>query len=226
MRTVGIELEYGDIRPCFLAKHLPDGWETLGDSSIKNSDGTWSLAGSMSHLGAEVRTLSGHPLDWYDGVLDAVLQPIANLGGVPNRTCGLHVHVGTFPAERELLIQIARYFQKNPVAKLAKATSLRRGRALRPIDDILIHHLETQPLETLEGMASWHVDGRHNVYREREVNVLSVVKRGTLEYRMFASTLKREEILASIQWCLELTEACLSGGNLPQPKGPLPPPIR
>ena len=227
MRTIGVELEYADVQPKRLQPLLPEGWETLGDSSICNSDHSWSEYGRMNVWGAEVRTTKGHPLAWYkDGSLAFILRSVRDLGGTANASCGLHIHIGTFESGRENLVKVADYFFRNPVAKLAGTSAKRMKKQCAPIDRKLLNDFSTMDLDTLAGLGVVFPDGQHNFHRQREVNALSLLKFGTIEYRMFASTLDERHILAAIEWCLELTEACMHDLPLPLPTGALPPPIR
>jgi len=80
-------------------------------------------------------------------------------------------------------------------------------------------------LDRLRELSSAFVNGEHNYHRQREVNVLSLLKFGTIEYRMFASTLDDSQVLAAIHWCIALTDACMNDRDLPLPTGALPPEI-
>lgn len=80
-------------------------------------------------------------------------------------------------------------------------------------------------LDRLRVLSSAFENGEHNYHRQREVNVLSLLKFGTIEYRMFASTLEESQVLAAIHWCIALTDACMNDRELPPPMGPLPPSI-
>lgn len=226
MRTIGVELEYADVQPKNIKRFLPDGWETLGDSSIRNSDRSWSKYGKMNVLGAEVRTIKGQPLSWYkNGTLSTVLTIVQNLGGIANATCGMHIHIGTFTPSRERLLSVADYFYRNPVARLAGTSSERIKKQCSPIDRELLNDFLTMDLDQLVSLCVAFPNGHHNFHRQREVNALSLLKYGTIEYRMFASTLDEQHILTAMEWCLALTDAYLNNHEVPLPKGPLPPPV-
>ncbi|GAB4334321.1 MAG: hypothetical protein Kow0089_03460 [Desulfobulbaceae bacterium] len=225
-RTIGIELEFANVRPIDLQPHLPPGWETIGDSSIRNTDGTWSRYGKMDVSGAEVRTILPHPLSWYsEERLSLVLSAVGEQDGKPNRYCGLHVHVGTFSRDRDMMLRVAGYFRRNSIAELAGTIPRRIRKQCAPIDRNLLAALARRDLEDLRLLCDARADGRNNPFREREVNGLSLLKYGTIEFRVFASTLHAREIIAAIRWSLELTDACLQDGPLPVPEGPLPQPI-
>lgn len=96
-RTIGVELEYANVRGIDLAEHFPEFWEVAGDSSIRNTDGSWSKIGRKDVQGAELKTIVAHPVSWYTKtLLRGVFKVVRDLGGKPNRSCGLHIHVGTF----------------------------------------------------------------------------------------------------------------------------------
>lgn len=226
MRTIGVELEYADVQPKTLKKFLPEGWETLGDSSIRNSDRSWSQYGEMNVWGAEVRTIKGQPLSWYkNGNLSTVLCSVQNLGGIVNGSCGMHIHIGTFKPSRKTFLSVADYFYRNPVAGLAGTSFKRMKKQCSPIDRELLNDFLTMDIDKLKTLCVVFPNGQHNYHRQREVNALSLLKYGTIEYRMFASSLDEQHILTAIEWCLALTDACLNNLEVPLPGGRLPPPV-
>lgn len=222
--TFGIELEFVDIRTVFLRKHLPQGWECQGDNSLQNTDGSWSNQFNPMALGSEVKTQGGYELETLVAQIPSIYETVAGLGGTVNKTCGLHVHVGIEGSTPDLILPLMRYFASSPsFGKAVGASAKRRGRQCMRITAKEVQ-MVAETIHDLDNLAkiSARAPFQHVHLRQLEVNVLSLLHHGTVEYRAFNQTMNPDLAINCIRYADEVTRAALAGDLFPLPTYPLP----
>lgn len=222
--TLGIELEFADVRAQLLRKHLPEGWCSSGDNSIRNTDGTFSESKNPMSLGAEVRTEGGHTLESLIPGIHAVYELVSRMGGTVTANCGLHVHVGFGDWDADTMMQLVRYFgSSRPFGEIVKASKHRRKWFCAPVDHQFVADVAARKddLPLLKSLIA-RVPMQRAPYRERDVNVLSLLDHGTIEYRAFNQTMSPELAINCLRYAHSVTVAALTGAPLPLPTSPLP----
>lgn len=222
--TFGIELEFVDIRTVFLRKHLPEGWECQGDNSLQNTDGSWSNHFNPMALGSEVKTQGGYDLETLVAKIPTIYDIVSGMGAAVNKTCGLHVHVGIEGSTPDLILPLMRYFASSPsFGKAVGASAKRRGRQCMRITAKEVQQVaETiHDLDKLKEISA-RAPFQHVHLRQLEVNVLSLLHHGTVEYRAFNQTMNPDLAINCIRYADEVTRAALAGATFPTPSYPLP----
>lgn len=222
--TFGIELEFSEVRTQFLRKRLPAGWECRGDNSIRNFDNSWSDHDNPMAKGSEVKTIGGYDLDTLIAQVPEVYSVVSELGGEVNGTCGLHVHVGFGEWTPKQLMQLVRYFASSPsFAKTVGASASRISKQCRRVTPAVVKEIaeNVHDLDKLKQM-SIRVPRVHVFIRQLEVNVLSLLHHGTVEYRAFNQTMSPELAINCLRYANEVTAAALAGEPFPTPSYALP----
>lgn len=227
--TFGIELEFADIRTTFLRKHLPPGWECQGDNSIRNSDGSYSLFLNPSSLGTEVKTIGGFNLPDLIAQLPVIYGLVAERGGCVTKSCGLHVHVSFGSWTTDHLLSLATYFLEQPsFAEAVKCSKIRTKNQCSRVSEKMVRTIEKykdEPeLKTLKYLSA-KIAHQYVEFRQVEVNVLSLLHHGTIEYRAFNQTMDVQCAINCARYADEVTRAALAGLPMPLPTYPLPRPL-
>lgn len=224
--TFGIELEFADVRSHFLRKHLPAGWEAQGDNSIRNSDGTLSDHSNPMSLGAEVKTVGGWALDSLIAEIPAIYELVAGMGGTVNASTGLHVHVAFGEWGAEDIMRLLRYFGSSPAfGPLVGISKLRQKWFCSPVNIQFVSEVASYLVAgDLDGLKQKiaRVPRQRAPFRERDVNVLSLLDHGTIEYRAFSQTMNPDLAINCLKYSAEVTKAALAGAPLPHPTLTLP----
>lgn len=222
--TFGIELEFVDIRTVFLRKRTPSGWECQGDNSLQNTDGSWSNHFNPMSLGSEIKTIGGYDRDELIAQIPGIYETVADMGGAVNKTCGLHVHVGIEGSSPDLILPLMRYFASSPsFGKTVGASAKRRGRQCMRVTAKEVQ-MVAETIHDLEALSkiSARAPFQHVHLRQLEVNVLSLLHHGTVEYRAFNQTMNPDLAINCIRYADEVTLAALAGSSFPLPSYPLP----
>jgi len=241
MSTVGLELEWADVDTRTPISPELGAWNH-NDYTIVNSDGhandprctRWFFGGEIN----TAPTTTAHDQAGIVGELAALLQPIINY------RCNTHVHVKPdidLTRDVNTLLRVAKFFRaaepfvyKNlepiPVPERrdyeseeafagAKKRYRRRG---------VSHHYRlpearweelvaaTDPLQVYDahaplmgnGRRGWHIAPRPGM------NLRSLWKHGTIEFRHFPGTADPEEVESCAQWCLSFVDIALDGGSV------------
>lgn len=224
--TFGIELEFADIRSHYLRKHLPDGWEARGDNSIRNSDKSLSDFNNPMALGSEVKTQGGRSLEELMDELPAIYETVVSMGCEVNASTGLHVHVGFGDWNHDDLLRLVRYFGSSPsFGSYVGVSKLRKKWFCAPLDVAFVEdvaaHVTSGDIDGLRAKIA-RIPRQRAPHRERDVNVLSLLDHGTIEYRAFNQTLDPQLAINCLRYADEVTKAALAGLPLPRPTYPLP----
>lgn len=242
MSTVGLELEWADVDRTAVIPPELGVWNQL-DYTIVNSNGHANHPTGEYSLGGEINTV---PTATAGEQAEIVRKLAAQLQPTINYRCNLHVHVRPdvdLTKDPVLLKRVARYFWDaeafvysvvEPIPKPlpedypdpeAWAGAMKRYRRR------LVSHHYTLPYfrrqEVLaaatpdefrdahappkeNGGRSWHIAPRPGM------NLRSLWKHGTIEYRHFPGTAYPEEIESCAEWALRFTEAAIAGSPKPE----------
>ena len=176
-------------------------WKCMSDASVHDGNG-----------GCEVVT----PILEYDDIndLQELIRKFREAGGRIDGECGIHVHVGIsrMSSKRIIILSNIIYKYEDIIWKALKIKRRRRTYC-KKIDENFIKKLnEEKPLNksSLENIwygTQYSEHGRHEHYnktRYHGYNLHALFTKGTVEFRMFNSTLHAGRVKAYVQFCLAL----------------------
>ena len=192
--------------------------ETLGEQADitiryekeKDADGNVEVTSDDSY---KVEFIT--PILTYSDIenLQELVIEIRKAGGFVNKSCGMHVHIGatdfTAQAATNLLNAVA---SKQDLIYKALKVYPNREEYCHKIGADLLNDLREEKPKTLAKLASvWYNEPEREAVREHGhyhssryhlVNLHALFTKGTVEFRMFNSTLHAGEVKAAIQFCL------------------------
>ena len=182
-------------------------WKVVSDAS---------LTSVPEHLRAEVVS----PVLCYDDTpqLQEVVRAIRRAGARPTAEAGIHIHIDAAPFDGRTLCNLAKLFYKQePLILHALGVSPQRlAHYTRPLDDAFIQTItQKRPRTKDELNPLWYgYENRHPIHycasRYRTLNLHNVWYRGTVEFRLFESTLHAGKVKAYVQFCLALAAKALN----------------
>lgn len=147
--------------------------------------------------------------------LQELVREIRKAGGFTNKTCGMHIHVGaadfTAKAATNLINAVAS--KQDLIFKALNVYKIRE-RYCAKLEDELLKGFNEEKLKTMAQLASvWYNEpestatrthGHYHSSRYHLVNLHALFTKGTVEFRVFNSTLHAGEVKTAIQFCLAL----------------------
>lgn len=191
-------------------------WKCMSDSSIKcqKKSGKQTVrAGEM--YSTEVVS----PILTYDDLedLQEVIRQLRHAGAFTNSSCGIHIHVDASihtPATLRNLVNLM--VQKEDILYKALAVDSNRLSYCNKVNTALVEVINRKKPQTLEQLADmWYTGSygdrmaHYNRSRYRGLNLHATFTKGTIEFRLFNSTLHAGEVKAYIQFCLALSHQAL-----------------
>ena len=186
-------------------------WSFKYDSSITTFYGRIHRVNNSDDYAVELVT----PILNYDDIetLQEVVNTVKKAGAVVNESCGLHVHIGANDFGAKQLKNLLKYVaSREELFYSALNVYESRKRFCRPTNERILKEIIAKNPKTLEEFANiWYsgspsrVDCHYDDSRYTICNLHSFFNHGTIEYRIFNSTLDTGEIKAYIQFCLALT---------------------
>ena len=173
-------------------------WKVMSDSSIRRENGNGRAAGSQY----SVEVVS--PICQYSDIetIQEIVRKLRAAGAKVNSSCGIHVHVDASNHTEDLLykalqVRISRehYCQKADTRFLDDLNQ-RKPATMREVERLWYNGY---------GGRQYHYDDS----RYHGLNLHSVFSKGTIEFRMFNSTLHAGEIKSYIQLCLAISHQAL-----------------
>ena len=148
--------------------------------------------------------------------LQEVVRRVRKAGAKVNRSCGVHVHVDAANHNRQSLKNLISimYSKEDMLFKALDVNEQRASRGCQKVREPMLKKArklssdETKDLTLLENI--WyegHVNptDHYNWTRYHALNLHSVFYRGTVEFRMFNSTLHAGRIAAYVNLCLAMS---------------------
>lgn len=184
-------------------------WKVMRDSSIMPQGGSAS-----DEYRVEMVT---PPLNYEDiELLQQIVRALREAGAKANSSCGIHVHVDGANHNAKSLRRLVKFFaaRQNLVYEGLNISAERADRWCRRMSTALIDEMAKKKDITREEMeAIWYsrsndgyygrIDHSHyNVTRYHGLNLHAFFSKGTVEFRLFNSTLHAGKIKAYIQFCL------------------------
>lgn len=125
-------------------------------------------------------------------------------------TCGLHIHVGraqlTEDAIRKLVVLVTRYWNEIVNFSRRERSELNRW-APRPY--FAAHYDPSYDGSLVRDLANTHIATYINDH-DRRYTAVNVTNTGTVEFRVFRGTLKRDTIIAALQFVDNMCEYAMT----------------
>ncbi len=189
-------------------------WKVMRDSSIEPVRKVGHK--SMDEYRVEFVT---PPLHYEDiDTLQQIIRKFRELGGTSHRSCGIHIHVDGANHNAESLKRLVNFMTaRQDLIYESLEIGARANRWCKKLDTNLLTEMKKHKnLTTSEAEKIWYspandgyygdIDHSHyNTTRYHGVNLHSFFTKGTVEFRLFNSTLHAGKIKAYIQFCLAVS---------------------
>ncbi len=184
-------------------------WKIMSDASIQaeNSNGGYA----DSSYKCEFVT----PICDYNDIetIQSIVRAIRKVGGKVNSSCGVHIHVDASGHTAKSLKNLASIMASKETL-LFKALEVNEERTVKwckKVETKLLDDLDKKKPKSLAEVKSIWYNGQDESYmhyshtRYHALNLHSVWQKGTVEFRMFNSTLHAGKIKAYIQLALAIS---------------------
>ncbi len=184
-------------------------WKIVSDASIDTH-------GHSSSYAVEFVT---PPLNYKDiETLQNIIRKLKEAGAKSDKSCGIHIHVDGANHTPESLKRLVNFFTaRQDLIYEALEIGQRADRWCRKYDDTLLKAIRKEKNLSKNNLESiWYssansgycggIDHQHyNSTRYHGVNLHAFFTKGTVEFRLFNSTLHAGKIKAYIQFCLAVS---------------------
>ncbi len=209
---------YGPSRNCYQTRKITDAqgreWKVMRDSSI--SPIRKSGNEGMDEYRVEFVT---PPLHYSDlETLQAIIRKFKEIGGTPHSSCGIHIHIdGANHTADSLKRMVSFMYSRQDIIYEALGVENRKYNWCKPICKELNSavknrkHPSKNDIETIwYSKSNDNYDGEinhehYNQTRYHALNLHSFFSKGTIEFRLFNSTLHAGRVKAYVQFCLALS---------------------
>jgi len=190
-------------------------WKVMRDGSIRCTRNN-SQGGTLDEYSVEMVT---PPLNYEDiDLLQKIIRKLRENGAVTNSSCGIHVHVdGANHTPNSLKRLVNFMIARQNLIYEALEISQREQRWCRKINaNILKEMKKLTELTRADAECIWYSEANdgyvsgishshYNPTRYHGINLHSYFSKGTVEFRLFNSTLHAGKIKAYIQFCLAVS---------------------
>ena len=192
-------------------------WKIMRDSSIRPERNV-DHDGHDSYDDYRVEFVT--PILQYSDLntLQTIVRKFKEKGGVVNDSCGIHVHVDGANHNVNSLKNLVNFmYSRQDIIYEALAIGERKDRWCRPICRELRQSIRKQASPTMASTERiWYskandhytggIDHQHyNHTRYHALNLHSFFSKGTVEFRLFNSTLHAGKVKAYVQFCLAIS---------------------
>lgn len=189
-------------------------WKVMRDSSISPK----MNVGSANPDEYRVEFVTP-PIKYEDiETLQNIIRKFKEIGGVPHSSCGIHIHIdGANHTATSLRRMVNFILSRQEIIYEALNIGARKDRWCRPICKKLYDTMKKESNLTKDKAEQiWYSEANdnywggvnHNHYNETRyhaLNLHSFFSKGTVEFRLFNSTLHAGRIKAYIQFCLAMS---------------------
>ena len=189
-------------------------WKAMSDSSIRaqRKDG--------SHASDLYKTEVVTPILRYSDIedLQEILRKLRKAGAVVNESTGIHIHIGAENFTPATLCNLLKNIRsKEDILYKALKVGDSRSRYCKKTNQKLIEMIERNRPATRQKLTDlWYAeapygrDTHYNSSRYHGLNLHAYFTKGTVEFRLFNSTLHAGELKAYIQFCMAVTAKALN----------------
>lgn len=187
-------------------------WKIVSDASIRCESRRGSTPSSLY----SVEFVS--PICRYDDIetIQELIRKLRSAGAMVNNSCGIHIHVDSATHNEKTLRNIVNIMaSKEDILYKALKVQVQRERYCKKADLRFLEELNKKRPKSMDQFESiWYNGntGRHYHYnntRYHGLNLHSVFSKGTIEFRLFNSTLHAGEVKSYIQLCLAISHQAL-----------------
>lgn len=187
-------------------------WKVMSDSSIHPQ----TSRGSTSNSDYKVEFVS--PICRYEDIepLQEIIRKLRAAGAKANDSCGIHVHVDASAHNVKTLRNIVNIMAaKEDLLYKALKVEVERQYYCQKADTRFLDSMNNRRPKTMDELERiWYNgrSGRNDHYdssRYHALNLHSVFSKGTIEFRLFNSTLHAGEVKSYIQLCLAISHQAL-----------------
>ena len=188
-------------------------WKVVSDSSIREE------ARGNREATSSYRVEVVSPICKYEDIptVQEIVRQLRHNGAKVNSSCGIHIHVDASRHNPQTLRNIVNIMasKEDLLYKTLKVESWRELQYCRKADLRFLDEVNTHRPKTMEQIErQWYngESGRNHHYddsRYHALNLHSVFSKGTIEFRMFNSTLHAGEVKSYIQLCLAISHQAL-----------------
>ena len=192
-------------------------WKATYDSSIKAQKKCW---GGIRAADDYYKTEIVSPILTYEDIpdLQEIIRQLRHKKALVNEKCGIHIHVdaGRFTPQTLRNIVNIMASKENILYKALHINPNRLGYC-KKLNEELIRTINRKRPGTMEELKDlWYAedplsdrDRHYNSTRYHGLNLHATFTKGTVEFRLFNSTLHAGEVKAYIQFCLAVTHQAL-----------------
>lgn len=206
-------------------------WKFVRDGSIHTTHLAGDIQADISDDAYAVE-LNSPKLEYAEmEKLQNVVRTLRNAGAVVNDSCGMHVHIDADPHTPQSLKNALSimYSKEDLLFKALNVQSSREVSYCKKVDESMLAKARHLPQSTsLDGLESvWYAGykGKHNAHyhssRYHALNLHAVFTHGTLEFRLFESTLNPGEVRANITLALAISAQALNQQRTVMRKTPI-----
>lgn len=156
----------------------------------------------------------------YDDIetLQTIIRKFRELGGIPHSSCGIHIHVDGANHTATSLRRLVNFcYSRQEIIYDALSVGNRKNRWCKPVSEDLLRTMKKEKeIQTSDIEKIWYssandnyyggIDHSHyNVTRYHALNLHSFFQKGTVEFRLFNSTLHAGKIKSYVQFILALS---------------------
>ena len=155
----------------------------------------------------------------FNGSIETIQELVRKLRGAGarvNSSCGLHCHINAAPHTPKTLRNIVNIMAaKEDLLYKALKVNVSREHYCQKMDTRFLDEINNRPPMSMEQIKSMWYDGEDYSYRHYDdtryhaLNLHSVFYKGTIEFRLFNSTLHAGEVKSAIQLCLAISHQAL-----------------
>lgn len=187
-------------------------WKVVSDASLRCTDRNGRGASKLY----SVEFVS--PICHYEDIetIQELVRKLRAAGARVNSSCGIHVHINAAPHTAKTLRNIVNIMaSKEDLLYKTLRIDVARERYCKKMDTRFLEEMNNKPPLTLDEVKSKWYDGGDYSYRHYDdtryhaLNLHSVFNKGTIELRLFNSTLHAGEVKAYIQLCLAISHQAL-----------------
>ena len=193
-------------------------WKIMRDSSIRPERNVRPVHRNDCYDDYMVEFVT--PILQYNdlGTLQEIVRKFKENGAVVNDSCGIHVHVDGANHNVNSLKNLVNFmYNRQDIIYDALAIGERKDRWCRPISRTLRQSIRKQEAPTLSSTERiWYspandnytggIDHQHyNPTRYHALNLHSFFSKGTVEFRLYNSTLHAGKVKAYVQFCLAIS---------------------
>lgn len=187
-------------------------WKIVSDSSIRAET---RRGGTPNH---DYRVEVVSPICRYDDIatIQELVRKLRSAGAKVNDSCGIHIHIDAEPHDEKTLRNIVNIMAaKEDLLYKALKVKVEREYYCKKADTRFLDRINGRKISNMSQLEHlWYngASGRYDHYdrsRYHGLNLHSVFSKGTIEFRLFNSTLHAGEIKSYIQLCMAISYQAL-----------------